>query len=384
MAKAAARIYDTDTGHGCWPTRPAVQGSPDVLVNNRPAHRANDMWSVHCCLNACHTGFLSSGSNSVFVNGRQQGRVNDPINCGGTVATGSQDVFIGDKGELPAMCCNGQSSLVPVPALTDPNTPTVGGIPLGQDGSKGGTIPYYGRPGGGGEVESGGGYVSSDTQHATGLNATIAPVNSNVSSQLGGLSARYESNGNPGAVGHDGTGGYSYGSYQIATKTGTMNNYLTFLQPYDPSAYSALQAAGGIAGATSGSSAFQMAWQNLATTDSNFVKSQHDFIQTTHYDVAAKNIKNQSGIDINTKSLAVQDVVWSTAVQGGPNTAVFKVLQNLPSNVSDSVIINKIYDERGAVNSNGSLKYFSKSSQNIQNSVKNRFVNERQQALAML
>jgi uncharacterized Zn-binding protein involved in type VI secretion len=36
---------------------------------------------------------LASGSQQVFANGKQVGRMNDPITCGSRVASGSQDVF---------------------------------------------------------------------------------------------------------------------------------------------------------------------------------------------------------------------------------------------------------------------------------------------------
>ena len=38
---------------------------------------------------------------------------------------------------------------------------------------------------------------------------------------LGRLSARFESNGRPDAIGFDAKGGFSYGAYQIASRTGT-------------------------------------------------------------------------------------------------------------------------------------------------------------------
>ncbi|WP_235856104.1 PAAR domain-containing protein [Mesobaculum littorinae] len=39
---------------------------------------------------------MSGGSATVFVNGKPAGRVGDAISCGGSAATGSGDVGIGD------------------------------------------------------------------------------------------------------------------------------------------------------------------------------------------------------------------------------------------------------------------------------------------------
>jgi uncharacterized Zn-binding protein involved in type VI secretion len=38
---------------------------------------------------------LASGSSSVFINGKEAGRVGDPVACGSSVATGSNNVFAG-------------------------------------------------------------------------------------------------------------------------------------------------------------------------------------------------------------------------------------------------------------------------------------------------
>lgn len=260
------------------------------------------------------------------------------------------------------------------------------GVKLGQDGSKGGTIPYYSTPGGGMTTSNTGSgpYVNDGSEHATGTSYTPEKMSS-ISTELGGLSEKYESNGNPGAIGYDSTGGWSYGKYQIAANPGTMKNFLSYLQINDVDSYNTLIAAGGNDGALSGSTTFQNAWKTLASNNPKFSTDQKGFIQSTHYDKAVSNIKNITGLDINTKSLAVQDVVWSTAVQNGPNSGVFKnAFSGKNANtMSDIDIVNAIYDERGKT-SGGTLVYFSKSSASIQKSVANRFVNERQDALAML
>ena len=92
---AVARKTDVDTGHGGWPSRPCDQGSPDSFANGLALHRKGDHWGTHCNGPACHDSSLASGSPTVLTNGLQQGRVGDPVACGGTVATGSPDTFAG-------------------------------------------------------------------------------------------------------------------------------------------------------------------------------------------------------------------------------------------------------------------------------------------------
>lgn len=91
MSKPAARLGDRSTGHGSCAPQTATSGSDNVSINNLPAHRVGDTWSQHCD----HIGRLASGSSNVTVNNRPAGRVGDPIDCGGSVATGSGNVFIG-------------------------------------------------------------------------------------------------------------------------------------------------------------------------------------------------------------------------------------------------------------------------------------------------
>lgn len=91
----AARHADLCTGHGCFPTRPNIQSSPNVIINGRGAHRQTDAWAVHCCGPVCHGGNLASGSRTVIINGLQAGRIGDPVNCGSFVMTGSNNVIIG-------------------------------------------------------------------------------------------------------------------------------------------------------------------------------------------------------------------------------------------------------------------------------------------------
>lgn len=95
-----ARLGDTCTGHECFPPRASTGGSPNVFADGMAVHRVGDSWDTHTCTHpeiphGSHSGSLASGSSSVFVNGLPVGRVGDPVDCGSTVATGSNDVFAG-------------------------------------------------------------------------------------------------------------------------------------------------------------------------------------------------------------------------------------------------------------------------------------------------
>lgn len=93
---AATRLGDSDTGHDICPPRGLASASPDVIINGRGAGRQSDNYPPHSCIDhAPHGGVIASGSSTVYINGLQSGRVGDPVSCGGSVAVGSSNVFIG-------------------------------------------------------------------------------------------------------------------------------------------------------------------------------------------------------------------------------------------------------------------------------------------------
>ncbi|MDR6843254.1 peptidoglycan-binding domain-containing protein [Pseudoxanthomonas sacheonensis] len=123
---------------------------------------------------------------------------------------------------------------------------------------------------------------------------------------LGQTSTKYET-GNRGAgtisTGRGDLGGVSYGSYQLSTKMGTLQEYL------DQSPYK--DQFGGLSPATPD---FDAKWRELAKTDPGFGKDQHAFIKSTHFDVQDDELKAR-GIDLSDRGPSVQDALWSTSVQ---------------------------------------------------------------------
>lgn len=205
--------------------------------------------------------------------------------------------------------------------------------------------------------------------------------------KLGDLSKKYEV-GSRGAgtvsTGIGDYGGVSYGESQMSSKPngGTVTKFIAQLPPNFKSKFSGL---------TAGSVQFTAAWKDLAKTEpEEFARLQHDFIKKTHYDVLVAKIKAENKIDINNYSFALQNVVWSVAVQHGGNTLMFDKAFKA-SGLTDSYevdydkkLIKAIYKERSKRDANGNLAYFSKNSKEVQRGVANRFINEEKDALKIL
>jgi uncharacterized Zn-binding protein involved in type VI secretion len=79
---------------------PAIQGSPDVNVNRRPALRVDDP-GIHAACCGTNTWVATQGSLTVFINGRGAHRMGDQNrHCGGLgqLIEGSPNVVVGESG----------------------------------------------------------------------------------------------------------------------------------------------------------------------------------------------------------------------------------------------------------------------------------------------
>jgi len=200
----------------------------------------------------------------------------------------------------------------------------------------------------------------------------------------GDLSAQFESgSGGISTIGYDRVGGTSYGKYQIASKPGTMDRFLSYLDKNAPEWADKLRSAGP---ANTGSKQGNMPtqWKNIAAENpTKFEKMQHDFIASETYDPARSMILQRTGLDLNSAPPALREVLWSTSVQHGATGAarIFgrvidqyaKTGQKENFNAS---LIEGVYDSRKG--------QFGSSTTRVQEAVSSRMDTEKQLALSML
>ncbi|MBQ7738170.1 MAG: hypothetical protein IJT59_00755 [Desulfovibrionaceae bacterium] len=200
---------------------------------------------------------------------------------------------------------------------------------------------------------------------------------------IGVLSAQFES-GKDGiaAVGYDGTGGTSYGKFQIASKVGTMTDFLKFLDNNAPDLAKRLRSAGP-ANTGSRHGAMPDMWRTIASEDpERFEELQETFAAESHYKPALNSIVQKTGLKEETLSDAMREVIWSTAIQHGPAGAskIFVRADGMSGSSDDPgyerKMINNVYQIRAT--------QFGSSTEAVRAAVQNRFKKEKLLALDML
>lgn len=231
-------------------------------------------------------------------------------------------------------------------------------------------------------------------------------------SSLGNLAEKFESakKGSQ-AIGYDRNGGTSYGTYQLSSRAGTFDKFLTFLEKEEPEWAKTLKKAGN-ANTGSRSGAVPTAWKELCAENPERMKElEHSFIVQSHYEPVLNYVQKKWDDKI---SPALKEVIFSTAVQHGVTGAKRVIdqalsrmsLKNTPAETEQknnellmagfeekaetiqkeetktgskqhqAEFIKKIYENR--------KNKFGSSTVAVQQAAKNRFLAEQKDALAML
>lgn len=200
----------------------------------------------------------------------------------------------------------------------------------------------------------------------------------NSNGMLGSLSAKYESGGRgSAAIGWDRTGGTSYGKYQLSAKQGSYQEFINYASQQGPegAAFAAKLKAAGSGETGSRNGAAPEVWREFAKQNPELLhKWEHGYIKSSSYDPIFKKLDPEIQ-QVVSQNPALQEVLWSSAVQHKNYTpGIFKKAW-AKSNGDPETFISEIYKERGT--------RFPSSTPEVRASVQRRFVNEAKQALAM-
>jgi hypothetical protein len=186
---------------------------------------------------------------------------------------------------------------------------------------------------------------------ASRLTRFIAERRPNLPVQLDrrALSLRFE-NSSPDAISRDSDGILYYGQYRLPGNQ--MNEFLKHLPSVFPRFAERLEAAGGANAAKNGDDDFKYEWVSLSR-NREFTAAQDTFIEITKVDPFVMRIKTQlqsanSGFNPDNRSVALQAVLWSVALQHGQSTnLVVRAFDGLDiSSAGDEDLIRAIYRER--------------------------------------
>lgn len=239
---------------------------------------------------------------------------------------------------------------------------------------------------------------SMPTQQAIGRqSASAMPLdqvltrNSEVQ-DLGALAAMFESGGKGiAAIGYDRIGGTSYGKFQISSRAGTMNRFLSYLSEQEPTMADRLRKSGPAnTGSTRGGMPAE--WAKIAAENpERFEQLQTEFIKKDHYQPAREKIREMTGLDIEASKPALREALFSTAVQHGAsgaarifNEAIDKFLSRpeagqvakVGSKSFEQALVSEVYDKRS--------HQFGGSTAAVRQSVRGRLNQEKDMVLAML
>jgi hypothetical protein len=149
---------------------------------------------------------------------------------------------------------------------------------------------------------------------------------------LGFVAAKFESRGkiNTISTGKNDPGGKSYGTFQLASKTGTLERFINQSKFKDR-----------FEGVKIASPKFDKIWLELCEEEPKaFAKDQKDFIVRTHYLPAARHAHKQG---FNMRNHALQEAIYSMSVQHGQFR---RIINNSDSNGDATQQVKSLYHSR--------------------------------------
>ena len=165
-----------------------------------------------------------------------------------------------------------------------------------------------------------------------------ADIQFNKSAHLGFISGEFESGGNPGVIAKDNIG-YAYGAWQINSRVGGLRDFIKTIETDKRFAH--------LAELKIDSPEFQDEWARVAKNYPDaFLEKQHEFIEKTHFKPVLYYARSAG---LNTTNRAVQEALWSQAVQHGfegNQKIIDAAVKKVGKSSSADEIVRALYEAR--------------------------------------
>ena len=165
-----------------------------------------------------------------------------------------------------------------------------------------------------------------------------ADIQFNKNAHLGFISGEFESGGNPGVIAKDNIG-FAYGAWQINSRVGGLRDFIKDIETDERFAH--------LAELKIDSPEFQDEWARVAKEYPNaFLEKQHEFIEKTHFKPVLYYARSAG---LNTTNRAVQEVLWSQAVQHGfegNKKIIDAAIEKVGKSSSADEIVRALYEAR--------------------------------------
>ena len=160
----------------------------------------------------------------------------------------------------------------------------------------------------------------------------------NKNDHLGFVSGEFESGGNPGVIAKDNIG-YAYGAWQMNSQVGALRGFIKDIKNDERFAR--------LAELKIDSPEFQNEWARVAKEyPSEFLEKQHDYIEKTKFKPVLDYARS---VGLNTTNRAVQEALWSQAVQHGfegNKKIIDAAVKKVGKSSSPDEIVRALYESR--------------------------------------
>ena len=160
----------------------------------------------------------------------------------------------------------------------------------------------------------------------------------NKNDHLGFVSGEFESGGNPGVIAKDNIG-YAYGAWQMNSQVGALRDFIKSIKNDERFAR--------LAELKIDSPEFQNEWARVAKEYPNaFLEKQHEFIEKTKFKPVLDYARSAG---LNTTNRAVQEALWSQAVQHGfegNKKIIDAAVKKVGKSSSADEIVRALYESR--------------------------------------